>query len=401
MPLKYGHGIPVRFLELAANGVNYAALKAADAMAANNVYTMPNAYPASSGYVLACTTGGAMSWVALPTGTVSSVGLSMPAIFNVSGSPVTGSGTLTASLANESANLVFAGPSSGGAAAPTFRALVAADLPTLTGYVVLLPTTPHQNKIKTNSGTVAALELSSELQGGTANLLECYDYFGNLQTKIAYTGQIVSGGANSSFNAGIDFSTDVAGAVDGIMISGTQYNGTNSADIFRFYNHGNTKHTVLNASHKLGINLAGVTVSRNLEVNGDAGIGTSLSVGSVSASNTVLDITGDHAILEHAFTAANGNNNNCAFNAFSHIYITGPNAAFTITGIASPQNGKFCIIHNASGQAMTIANQNAGSNAANRIDTLTGGNLVTAGDGAILMIYSATKSLWTAVSWQA
>lgn len=64
-------------------------------------------------------------------GTVTSVGLSMPAIFSVSGSPVTGAGTLTVNLANQSANLVFAGPSSGGAAAPAFRALVANDIPNL------------------------------------------------------------------------------------------------------------------------------------------------------------------------------------------------------------------------------------------------------------------------------
>lgn len=63
------------------------------------------------------------------SGTVTSVGLSLPAIFSVSGSPVTTSGTLTGSLANQTANTVFAGPTSGGAAAPTFRALVAADIP--------------------------------------------------------------------------------------------------------------------------------------------------------------------------------------------------------------------------------------------------------------------------------
>ena len=63
------------------------------------------------------------------SGTVTSVGLSMPSMFSVSGSPVTGSGTLTASLANQNANLIMAGPASGNAAAPTFRALVGADLP--------------------------------------------------------------------------------------------------------------------------------------------------------------------------------------------------------------------------------------------------------------------------------
>jgi hypothetical protein len=67
------------------------------------------------------------------TGTVTSVGLSMPSVFSVSGTPVTGSGTLTAALATQSANRILAGPSSGSAAAPTFRALVGADLPAPSG----------------------------------------------------------------------------------------------------------------------------------------------------------------------------------------------------------------------------------------------------------------------------
>lgn len=60
-------------------------------------------------------------------GTVTSVGMTVPSILSVSGSPITTNGTLAVTLANENANLVFAGPSSGGAAAPTFRSLVAAD----------------------------------------------------------------------------------------------------------------------------------------------------------------------------------------------------------------------------------------------------------------------------------
>lgn len=64
------------------------------------------------------------------SGTVTSVGLSLPGIFTVSGSPVTTTGTLTGALATQTPNFVFAGPASGAtAAAPTFRALVAADLP--------------------------------------------------------------------------------------------------------------------------------------------------------------------------------------------------------------------------------------------------------------------------------
>lgn len=62
-------------------------------------------------------------------GTVASVGLALPtSVFDISGSPVTSSGTLTATFDNQSANTVFAGPTTGGAATPTFRALVAADI---------------------------------------------------------------------------------------------------------------------------------------------------------------------------------------------------------------------------------------------------------------------------------
>ena len=45
--------------------------------------------------------------------------------------PVTTTGTLAPALVSHVANTVLAGPSSGGSAAPTFRALVAADIPTL------------------------------------------------------------------------------------------------------------------------------------------------------------------------------------------------------------------------------------------------------------------------------
>lgn len=71
------------------------------------------------------------------TGTVTSVGLTMPAEFGVSGSPVTASGTLAVSKANQSANQVYAGPASGSPAAPAFRALNNDDIPgTLSGKTI-------------------------------------------------------------------------------------------------------------------------------------------------------------------------------------------------------------------------------------------------------------------------
>jgi hypothetical protein len=97
-------------------------------------------------------------------GTVTSIALTMPLEFSVAGSPVTTAGTLAVTKANQNANLVYAGPVSGGAAAPTFRAMVTADLPagvgsvtsvalTLTGSTLL--TLAVSGSPITTSGTLA------------------------------------------------------------------------------------------------------------------------------------------------------------------------------------------------------------------------------------------------------
>jgi hypothetical protein len=105
-------------------------------------------------------------------GSVSSVGLSMPAMFTVTNSPVTGSGTLTATLATQSANVVFAGPTSGAAAAPTWRSLVAGDVPTL-----------NQN----TTGSAAKLTTARSIGGvsfdGSADIAQPYDLYGYFSTK--------------------------------------------------------------------------------------------------------------------------------------------------------------------------------------------------------------------------
>lgn len=64
------------------------------------------------------------------SGSVTSVGLALPgSVFSISGSPVSTAGTLTAAFVSQAANMVFAGPTSGGSATPAFRALVSADIP--------------------------------------------------------------------------------------------------------------------------------------------------------------------------------------------------------------------------------------------------------------------------------
>lgn len=63
------------------------------------------------------------------TGTVTSVGIGVPSYMSVSDSPITVAGTMTLSFNNESANTFFAGPTSGAAAAPSWRVFSLSDLP--------------------------------------------------------------------------------------------------------------------------------------------------------------------------------------------------------------------------------------------------------------------------------
>jgi hypothetical protein len=66
---------------------------------------------------------------AASNGTVTSVGLSLPNVFNVTNSPVTTSGTLTATLASQTAKTFFAAPN-GSAGTPSFRTIALADVST-------------------------------------------------------------------------------------------------------------------------------------------------------------------------------------------------------------------------------------------------------------------------------
>ena len=111
-----------------------------NASATTTTYSLvlPATQAASAGYVLTNDGTGHLSWTNPSSGSVTSVGLSLPSIFTVTNSPVTSSGTLTATFNTQPANYGFFGPASGSAAAPTFRALVANDIPSLSAIYLPL-----------------------------------------------------------------------------------------------------------------------------------------------------------------------------------------------------------------------------------------------------------------------
>lgn len=136
------------------------------------------------------------------SGSVTSVAMVTPAEFPVSGSPITMSGTFTISKANQNANLVFAGPSTGSPAAPTFRSLVSADLPSSSG-VTSVGLTLSVPGIFTQSVSGSPVTTSGTL-GGTIGLA-------TESANTVWAGPTSGGAATPTFRALV--AADIASAV--------------------------------------------------------------------------------------------------------------------------------------------------------------------------------------------
>lgn len=134
----------------------------------NAAYDLPN-IDGSSGYLIKTDGAGQWGYVAPPTGTVSSVGLSMPGIFTVSGSPVTNAGTLTAVANGTSGGIPYFSSSSALASsgALTNHAIVlgggAGASPTVLGSLGTATTVLHGNA--SGNPTFGAVSLTADVSG--------------------------------------------------------------------------------------------------------------------------------------------------------------------------------------------------------------------------------------------
>jgi len=150
------------------------------------------------------------------SGTVTSVGVSVPtSILSVASSPVTTSGTIALSLATQTANYVWSGPTTGAAATPTFRALVANDIPslsylpsaggTVSGNVVVTGTLEVQGSTTTiSSSTLVVNDKNIEL-GKVASPSESTCTGGGITLKSSVDHTILYTAATTSW----DFSEHV------------------------------------------------------------------------------------------------------------------------------------------------------------------------------------------------
>ena len=113
--------------------------------------------------------------------------------------------------------------------------------------------------------------------------------------------------------------------------------------------------------------------------------------------NATLDVNGSVSFREGtALALVNGVNSDVALTAYSFFRITGPTAAFSITGFAGGADGRMLTLINASGQTLTLTHQ-ATSTSANQINT--GGSDMTITSGGIAtLFYNSSLSKWVVTS---
>src|SRR5664280_2627989 len=279
----------------------------------------------TAGQVLTSNGAAAPSWTTPTTGTVTSVGLSLPAFITVSGSPVTGSGTLTGTLANQSANMVFAAPN-GSAGLPAFRSLVAADIPNIAESQVTNLTTDLSNRALTST-TVNGHALSGNVTVSATDITT--GILPHAQLPSLVSADIPNNTANTSGNA-----ATATKLTPGNTINGVNFDG--ASPIIVAAAAGTLTGNTLNAG-VVNSSLTSVGTLGSLAVTGavTAGSFTGPLTGNVTGNltgNVTGNVTGD--ITGNAATATKltpGNTiNGVNFDGASAIVVTA--AAGTLTG---------------------------------------------------------------------
>jgi hypothetical protein len=110
------------------------------------------------------------------------------------------------------------------------------------------------------------------------------------------------------------------------------------------------------------------------------------------ASESLLD--NEVRLFKANLTLANGANANVTLPSVARfLRVTGPTAAFSISGFTGGYEGKRLIVYNPTAFAMTLTND-ATSTAANRLYTLTGGDVTLPGTSLAKFIYAVDDLRW-------
>ncbi len=261
----------------------------------NWIMTLPDT-AGVSGQVLSTNGAGVTSWVAVGgTGTVTSVDLSMPTEFTVSGNPITTAGTITVSANSQLQNLVYASPD-GSNGIPSFRALSAADIPTLSTTNVTEGTNLYFTGERVDD-RVAALIVAGT--GISAVYSDASDTLTISSTVPAYTNEDAQDAVGSILTdtASVDLSYNDAGnTIFGNVIPG----GVDHDQLLNFVANKHIDHTAVSISTAANSGLSGggtIASSRSLVIDPTnapvvtAATGDIVLIADVSNANTLSRTT--------------------------------------------------------------------------------------------------------------
>jgi len=148
---------------------------------------------------------------------------------------------------------------------------------------------------------------------------------------------------------------------------------------------------------KLRDSAATSVIGRSANSTGDpADIAASADGDVLRLAGTTLGFSQPSATV--AVTLSNGLNSDVAVTgtqAVRIVRITGPSGAFSVGGITASTAARIVVLLNTTAQAMTLVNLDAGSAAANQIETLTGADIVLAArTSSATLAYDATSARW-------
>ena len=341
------------------------------------------------------------------TGTVTSVGLSLPNIFSVSGSPVTGSGTLTGTFVNQNANLIFASPD-GASGVPTFRALVQADIPDLT--LEKIPDAWVKRSVRV--ATTANITLSGTQTIDGISVVAGDRVLVKNQTTTANNGIYVVAAGTWSRSADANTSAELAAASVGVDSGTTNGGFTFDTDFKTTDTLGSTAMTwnrVLDSG-------SGAALTRTDDTNVTLTLGGSPTTALINATSLTLGWTGQLAVGRggsgastltgvligngtSAFTGVTGTANqllrrnagNTAYEFFTPTYLTA-NQTITLSGDVTG-SGATAITTTIANNVVTFAKmqQIAASSFLGRVTATTGNveNLTQAQATALLDIFTS------------
>lgn len=377
-------------------------------------------YAASTGNVYSCLTVGAglqISGGSLSStssgGTVTSFSSgNLSPLFTTSVATATSTPALSFSLSTQTANTIFAGPTSGGVAAPSFRALVAADLPAGTGTVTGSGTTnyvPYWTSSSALGASNLIYDIGSQLYqfGYSVNI---FTLGASSQLKID-TDQIVLEGSGTRANSAIMQTMKATASQTGAFQKFTD--STGASTLFQVDVDGDVRPRGVNytwpAASSSGVML---NTSGTLTWNTTTGTGSSvLATSPTIVTPTIADLT--NATHTHQSTAGGGTLDAAAIAAGTLPVARGGTGAttFTTNGVlygnstsavqvtAAGGVGTLCLVSTNGAAPVFGSCSGSAATALSSITAASAGNTITSGDNAQVWQWQLTTNGKTAFSF--